>query len=106
MIGIVLTHFLLAPLRMPQGAKANREISPVKVRDIFKDFARDLVRSLSVLADFLTVLAEMLNRLERFGFKQKRLKHPNVCHALALASTVYELELETKQDIDLPFLLA
>lgn len=106
MIGIVLTHFLLAPLRMPQGAKANREISPVKVRNIFKDFARDLVRSLSVLADFLTVLAEMLNRLERFGFKQKRLKHPNVCHALALASTVYQLELETKQDIDLPFLLA
>lgn len=36
LIGVILTHFLVAPLRMPYGAQANREISPVKVRKIFQ----------------------------------------------------------------------
>ncbi len=31
LIGIVLTHFLLAPIRMPYGPWANREISPAQV---------------------------------------------------------------------------
>lgn len=106
MIGIVLTHFLLAPLRMPQGTMDNREISPFKVREIFQDFARDLIRTLSVLPDFLAVLTKMLKRIERFGFKQKRKKQPNVCHALALASAVYVLELGVGQEVELPTLLA
>ena len=40
LIGAVLTHFLIAPLRMPEGMLSNREISPVKVRNIFRRFAR------------------------------------------------------------------
>ena len=44
LIGAVLTHFLVAPLRMPEGPLTNREISPVKVREIFRRFARDLNR--------------------------------------------------------------
>ncbi|MBM4464249.1 MAG: IS4 family transposase [Chloroflexi bacterium] len=93
MIGIVLTHFLIAPLRMPQGSQANREISPMKVRKTFRRFARDLNRSLSRLTDFQNVLSEMLTHIRRFGFKDKRKKEPNVCHALALASAMCGLEV-------------
>lgn len=104
MIGLVLTQFLLAPWRMPQGYLANREVSLFKVRDILQDLARDLMQALPVLADLLAVLTTLVQRIERFGFKQKRKKQPNVCHALALASTVYVLEIDLDQDIELPFL--
>jgi hypothetical protein len=94
MIGIVLTHFLVAPIRMLHGMYADREISPVKVRDIFQRFVRDLCRSLTPSADLVQVLADMFEHVERFGFKQKRKKHPNVCHALALASVVHVMAFE------------
>jgi hypothetical protein len=100
MIGIVLTHFLVAPLRLA-GAR-RREVSPVKVRKIFQRFARNLGRSLSVLPDFLKVLAEMAEHIRRFGFKEKRKKHPNACQALDLVSAVHKLD----QEVELPFLLA
>jgi hypothetical protein len=106
MIGIVLTQFLLAPLRMPQGAWANREISSFKVRDIFQRFALELMRTLRKLDDLGAVLIKIFKRIERFGFKQKRQKQPNVCHALALASVVYVLEFDVDQDVELPSLLA
>ena len=106
MIGIILTQFLLAPLRMPQGPWANREISSFKVRDIFQRFALELMRSLPQLDALEAVLAHLFKRIERFGLKQKRSKSPNVCHALALASVVYILEFEFDQNIELPSLLA
>lgn len=105
MIGIILTLFFLAPLRMPQGTWANRELSSFKVREIFQRFALDLVVNLSVLSDFLVVLRKLLRRIERFGFKQKRKKQPNVCHSLALAFTVYVLDIDLDQNVDLPALL-
>ena len=36
----------------------------------------------------------MLSRLQRSGFKEKRKKEPNVCHALALASAMCGLEVD------------
>jgi hypothetical protein len=92
MIGIVLTHFLVAPLRLPQATQANREISPVQVRKIFTRFARRLNQALACLDDVVNVLTEMLQHISLFGFKQKRRKKPNICHALALASAVFVLE--------------
>jgi hypothetical protein len=106
MIGIILTQFLLAPLRMPQGAWANREISSFKVREIFQRFALELMCSLRILDDLCAVLTKIFKRIERFGFKQKRIKQPNVCHALALASVFYILEFDLDQNVDLPALLA
>lgn len=91
MIGIVLTHFLIAPLRMPEGDKANREISPVQVRKILGRFARELNRAISCLHIVVNVLLEMIEHIELFGFKQKRCKKPNICHALALVSTILDL---------------
>ena len=105
MIGIILTIFLLAPLRMPQGAWANRELSAFKVREIFQRFALELVCKLSLLSDLLAVLHKIFRRIERFGFKQKRKKQPNICHALAFAFTVYVLEVDADQNVELPTLL-
>jgi hypothetical protein len=92
LIGAVITHFLVAPLRMPEGALSNREISPVKVRKIFQRFARELNRCLNCPTKFQVVLANMLSQIQRFGFKEKRKKEPNVCHALALASAVWNIQ--------------
>jgi hypothetical protein len=92
MIGIVLTHFLIAPLRMPDGVGTNREISPVQVRQILRRFARQLNQVLTGWVDDLVqVLEEMLLHIRRFGFKQKRKKNPNVCHALHLVAQLFDL---------------
>jgi len=101
LIGVVLTHFLVAPLRMPFGRQANREISPVQVRKIFKRFARSLNKILTDFDQLLDQLAEMLNHIRLFGFKQKRKKEPNICHALALASTIYNLEFKVQEEVEL-----
>jgi len=93
-IGIVLTHFLLAPLRMPNGALANREISPVKVRKIFRRFTRDLNRALGDGDRFRATLSEMLTHIERFDFKEQWKKEPNTCHRLALVSAACGFELQ------------
>lgn len=91
MIGIVLTHFLIAPLRMPDGAGANREISPVQVRQILRRFARQLNQTLARSQNLVKVLADMVLHIRRFGFKQKRTKHPNVCHTLHLIFRLFDL---------------
>lgn len=94
LISVVLTHFLIAPLRMPDGALANQEISPVKVREIFRRFARDLIRALGSPSEFKNALAEMLSHIQRFGFKERRKKNPNTCHALAAASAICGTKLD------------
>ena len=101
LIGVVLTHFLVGPLRMPSGWLANREISPVQVRKILKRFARSLNKILLNLDQLVRELGEMLNHIRLFGFKQKRKKEPNICHALALASAVYKLEFKTQEKVEL-----
>jgi len=92
MIGIVLTHFLIAPLRMPEGAGVNREISPVQVRQILRRFARQLNQALANSDDLVDVLEEAVRHIRHFGFKQKRKKNPNVCHVLELIATLFDLQ--------------
>jgi hypothetical protein len=101
LIGVILTHFLIAPLRMPDRLLANREISPVKVRKIFQRFARELNRSLGHPAKFQAELGDMLIQIWRFGFKEKRTKEPSTCHALALASAMCGLQLDSSPDMPL-----
>jgi hypothetical protein len=106
LIGVVLTHFLMGPMRMPLGAQANREISPVQVRKIFQRFARCLHQALANFDELVRNLALMRQHILRFGFKQKRKKHPNICHALNLAAIIHHLDLNIEQELDLPALLA
>jgi Transposase DDE domain len=105
MIGLVLTQFFLAPWRMPTGTTTNLEVSMFKVRDLLQDFAKDLMRALSVGSELLAVLTRLKRRIERLGFKQKRTKQPNICRALALASSFFVLALEFEQELQLPPLL-
>jgi len=98
LIGVILVHFLVAPLRMPEGPLANREISPVKVREIFRRFARDLNRSLGSPSKIQVVLTDMLSHIRRFGFKEKRRKEPNACYAIALASAICGAQLDLNPD--------
>lgn len=97
MIGIVLTHFLIAPLRMPEGTAVNREISPVQVRHILRRFARQLNQALASLDALVNVLEKTVLHITRFGFKQKRRKNPNVCHALDLVAHLLDLTLLVSQ---------
>lgn len=106
MIGLVLTHFLMAPIRMPY-AHTNREISPVQVRQIFQRFARTLSQCLDNLDQFVTELTTMMTHIGRFGFKQKRKKKPNICYALALAltSAIHQLDVNLEPDSNFTLLL-
>jgi len=97
MIGIVLTHFLIAPLRMPEGTGVNREISPVQVRQILRRFACQLNQALTSLNVLVNVLEKTVLHITRFGFKQKRERNPNVCHALDLVANLFDLTLLISQ---------
>lgn len=97
MIGIVLTHFLIAPLRMPEGTGVNREISPVQVRQVLRRFARQLNQALTSLDALVNVLEKTVLHITRFGFKQKRERNPNVCHALDLVTNLFDLTLLISQ---------
>ena len=97
MIGIVLTHFLIALLRMPKGAGVNREISPVQVRQIMRRFACQTNQALTSLDALVNVLEKTVLHIARFGFKQKREKNPNACHALDLVVTYLDPALLVSQ---------
>jgi hypothetical protein len=101
LIGLVLTQFITAPLRMPLSRHSNREISPVQVVKIFRRFARILNQALGDLSQVLDHLRTLQTHILHFGFKQKRRKKPNICHALALASTLYQLPFTPAHEVAL-----
>lgn len=106
MIGLALTQFLVAPLCRLVTPASGREISPFKVRQIFSRSARDLNRTLRILPDFLATLADLIADIDRFGFKQKRRKHPTICQLLAFVSAVFVLDCSALLEPDLLPLLA
>jgi hypothetical protein len=106
LIGVVLTHFFVAPIRMPLGTFKNREISPVQIRKIFQRFARSINQVLHNLELLTLQLREMFSHISRFGFKDQRKKNPNICHALALAFSLHHLPLQPEEEINLLSLLA
>lgn len=89
LIGLVLTCFLIAPVRLPDGQNNHREISPVKVRQIFQRFARFLLLALHNPTHFLAGLEDFFRHVLHSGFKQIRKKSPNLLHALSLISACY-----------------
>lgn len=83
MVGSVLFQFLIMPLRIPDEAWANRELSSVRSRLILARFARQLNQSLFDATVFCHTLRQMMDHFVRFGLKQKRRTRPNVCQRLA-----------------------
>jgi hypothetical protein len=98
MIGILLTHFLIAPLRLVHTASSSLEVSPVRVRVILGRCARDLNRSLANPEAVLTVLANLISQITLRGFKEKRRKTPNIGHLLALVSAAFDLPLNSESE--------
>jgi hypothetical protein len=90
LIGLILTYFLIAPVRLPWAHTPKREISPIKVRLIFQRFARTWALTLHDLDAFIAQLHDFFHHVKHFGFKQKRSQSPNTLYALALLSACYE----------------
>jgi hypothetical protein len=99
LIAVVLTLFLVGPLRMPLADQPYREISPVKVRQICQRFARTISQLIGDLDRLTEHLHLMVQHILTFGFKQKRKKKPNICHALMLVSAMLELPPQVEQPL-------
>lgn len=98
LIGLLLLCFLTAPLRL---LSVNQELSLVQARLICQRFARLLNQALGNLQQVADTLAELYQHLLHFGFKHKRKARPNICHALALVSSVFQLQFSLDQEVDL-----
>jgi hypothetical protein len=83
MIGIVIVHFLIAPLRIPDEIWSGREISNVRFRKVLERFARAFKQCLSDVHALTKVFDNFLFHVQRFSLKQKRREQPNVYAQLA-----------------------
>lgn len=83
MIAIVIVHFLLAPLRIPDEIWSEREISNVRFKQVLARFARPLKICLSDATALAKTLDVFILHVQRFALKQKRLLQPNAYSQLA-----------------------
>lgn len=75
MIGIVLTHFLVAPLRFLLREQ-RVEISPTKARQVFQDRVKSLALAIGVGTQRLKdEIDKLCQRILRFARKTRRKKH-------------------------------
>jgi len=84
MIAIVIVHFLLAPLRIPDEVWAEREVSHVRFQQILTRFGRSFKQCLSDVIVLAKTLDDFVLHVERFSLKQKRRQQPNAYSQLAL----------------------
>jgi hypothetical protein len=83
MIAIVIVHFLLAPLRIPDEIWSDREVSNVRFKQVLARFARSFKQYLSDVISLAKTLDDFLLHVERFSLKQKRREQPNAYAQLA-----------------------
>lgn len=83
LIGIVIVHFLLAPLRIPDEVWAEREVSQVRFQQILTRFVRSFKQFLSDVIALAKILDDFVLHVKRFSLKQKRRQHPNAYAQLA-----------------------
>lgn len=106
-IALILTYFLIAPVRLSAATGNHREISPIKMRFALQRFARFFSRSLHDSDAFVTQIYTFFRHIQHFGFKQKRRKSPNSIQLLALISACYYFDFDQFSEHDLcSFLLA
>jgi PII-like signaling protein len=77
LIGIVVTHFLIAPFR-----SVEREVSAVKVQHLIRRYALRVALSLGSLEQLVTVLDKLLTRCCKSALKDKRRKRPSTLRKL------------------------
>jgi hypothetical protein len=83
MIAIVIVHFLLAPLRIPDEIFLEREISNVRFQQVLARFARSFKLFLTDPIALANSLDDFMRQVERFALKQKRRQQPNAYALLA-----------------------
>jgi hypothetical protein len=79
LIGVVVTHFLIAPFRAVE-----RELSAVKVQHIVRRYALRVALSLNSLEQLVAVLDQLLTRCLKAALKDKRRKRPSTLRKLAI----------------------
>ncbi len=83
---IVLITSFIAPIRIPDGALPQRELSPVQVRLILTDFAPSIAAVLLDPSALSVVVHRLYLHIARFGFKQIRRLKPNLGFLLSSLS--------------------
>jgi hypothetical protein len=77
LIGVVVTHFLIAPFR-----SVERELSAVKVQHLVRRYALRVAQSLGTLEQLVTVLDKLITRCLKSALKDKRRKCPSTLRKL------------------------
>lgn len=81
LIGLVIFHYLTAPLRW-----AERELSPVKALQSFQRHAIHIARAMGSLPDLQAALDTLFHRWQRFALKDKRRSRLSTCKQIELAA--------------------
>jgi hypothetical protein len=83
LIGMVIFHYLTAPVRW-----AERELSPVKALQIFRRYVDEMALALDNLPDLCNLLDKLTSRWQRFALKDKRRKRLSTCRQIELAAAL------------------
>jgi hypothetical protein len=86
LIGLVIVHFLLAPLRNLDETWQGREISTVKFKKLLERFSQRLKQQISHISLLIKTLDDFMAHALRFALKEKRRKQPSTCSRLATFS--------------------
>jgi len=81
LIGMVMFHYLTAPLRW-----AERELSPTKALQTFRRHIDEVALALNCLPDLCNILDKLFRRWQRFALKDKRRKRLSTCRQIELAA--------------------
>jgi hypothetical protein len=81
LIGMVVFHYLTAPIRW-----AERELSPVKALQTLRRHVIDIAKTMVSLPDLQVVLHELIRRWKRFALKDKRRTRLSTCRRIELAA--------------------
>jgi hypothetical protein len=83
LIGMVIFHYLTAPVRW-----AERELSLVKALQIFRRYVDEMALALDNLPDLCNLLDKLTSRWQRFALKDKRRKRLSTCRQIELAAAL------------------
>lgn len=80
LIGMVVFHYLTAPLRW-----AERELSPTKALQTLRRHAIEIAQAMGSLPEMQAVLAELVHRWKRWALMDKRRSRLSTCRRIELA---------------------
>lgn len=81
LIGMVVFHYLTAPLRW-----AKRELSPTKALQTLRRHVIEIAKAMGSLPDLQIVLTELVHRWKRWALKDKRRTRLSTCRRIELAA--------------------